>query len=197
MTSGCFTAPSDASCAAIFSSMRAARSVPGPEACASSPGHTMGFSSVGINLFHAARSFASISTSSTSSSSSPHASSSSSTSPTSSTKPSTSSSPNRVSKANAGLAPSGRRFWVSRSSSSSNSRPMSRILRELLESTYFCSSSLSSLLRFWRLAGFCFHGSEGAYSSARGLCRWMPAPGDLGAFGIVGVVSDSGCGFEG
>jgi hypothetical protein len=173
-----------ASCAAIFSNISAARSVPGPDACASWPGHTMGFSSVGMNLFHAAKSLASISTSSTSSSSSPHASSSSSKVGTSSTT--TSSSPMRDSKSNAGLAPFCGRTWFSRSSSSSSSRPMSRILRELFESTNL-SSSLSSLVRFWRLAAFCFQGSEGAYSSARGLCRCWP-PGDLGAFGIVGGV---------
>jgi hypothetical protein len=140
---------------------------------------------VGINLFHAARSLASISTSSTSSSSSPHASSSSSRVGTSSCS-TTSSSPMRVSKSNAGLlAPFCDRAWFSRSSSSSSSRPMSRILRELFESTNFCSSSLSSLVRFWRLAAFCFQGSEGAYSSASGLCRCWP-PGDLGALGMVG-----------
>lgn len=183
---GCLTAPSDASCAAIFSNMSAAKSVPGPCGCASSPGHTMGFSSVGINLFHAAKSFASISTSSTSSSSSPHASSSSSMCATSSSS-TRSSSPMRDSKSNAGLAPSCRCTRRSRSSSSSSSRPISKILRELFESTNL-SSSFSSLLRFWRLAGFDFHGSEGAYSSARGLCRCCTAaPGDLGAFGIVGV----------
>jgi len=136
MISGCFTAPSEASCAAIFSSMRAARSVPCPWACASSPGHTMGLSSVGMNLFHAARSLASISTSSTSSSSSPHASSSSSTgTPPSSRNPSTSSSPMRSRKLNAGLATSGCCARLSRSSSSRSSSPMSRILRELFEST--------------------------------------------------------------
>lgn len=190
MICGCFTAPSEASCAAIFSRMSAARSVPGPEGCVSCPGQTMGFSSVGMNLFHAAKSFASISTSSTSSSSSPHASSSSSMCATSST--STSSSPMRLSKSNARLAPSCDRVRLSLSSSSSSKRPMSRILRELFESTKFCSSSLSSWFRFWRLAGFCFHGSEGAYSSARGLCRcWTPAPGDLGALGMVGGESGS------